>query len=144
MKQTKVLQEIRTMRFEELYQQRTEKRLSIEEAAKILGVDERTFRRWSQRYEERGAEGLVDGRLEKMAHNAAGLDEVLEMLTLFETKYPKFTVAHFYDKYRDEHKGVRCYTWVKNRLQEAGLVHKAKKRGAHRRKREREPMVGML
>lgn len=144
MNKTNVLQEIRTMRFEELYTQRTEGILTIEEAAKILGVDERTFRRWSQRYEEEGALGLADKRLDKIAHNAAGLDEVLELLTLFETRYPKFTVAHFYDKYRDEHKGTRCYTWVKNRLQESGLIQKAKKRGAHRRKREREPMPGML
>jgi len=144
MKKTKVLQEIRTMRFEELYNQRTEGILTVEEAAKILGIDERTFRRWCHRYEEEGAMGLADKRLDKIAHNAAGLDEVLELLTLFETRYPKFTVAHFYDKYRYEHKGTRCYTWVKNQLHEAGLVNKAKKRGAHRRKREREPMTGMM
>jgi transposase len=144
MKKTHLLQEIRTMRFEELYVQRTEGNLTIEEAAKILGIDERTFRRWSLRYEAEGATGLADGRLDKIAHNAASVDEVTELLILFETRYPKFTVAHFYDKYRDEHKGVRCYTWVKNQLQEAGLVNKAKKRGAHRRKREREPMTGMM
>jgi transposase len=144
MKKTNVLQEIRTMRFEELYEQRTEGILTVEGAARILGVDERTFRRWSQRYEAEGAIGLADRRLDRIAHNAAGVDEVTELLTLFETRYPQFTVAHFYDKYRDEHKGTRCYTWVKNRLQEGGLVHKAKKRGAHRRKREREPMTGMM
>jgi transposase len=144
MKKTEVLQEIRTMRFEELYNQRTEKVLTVEQAAKILGIDERTFRRWSRRYEEEGAEGLGDQRLKKAAHNAAGLDEVLELLTIFETRYPKFTVAHFYDKYRDEHKGNRCYSWVKNHLQAAGFIKKAAKRGAHRRKREREPMAGMM
>jgi hypothetical protein len=110
------------MRFEELYDQRTQGRLSVEE----------------------GAAGLADQRLAKMAHNAAPIDEVLELLSLFETRYPRFTVAHFYDKYRDEHKGTRGYTWVKTQLQKAGLVNKASKRGMHRRKREREPMTGML
>ena len=132
------------MRFEELYIQRTEGRLTVEEAARILGIDERTFRRWCVRYEEEGAHGLVDRRLEKVAHNAAPVDEVGELLSLFETRYPRFTVAHFYDKYQTDHKGLRGYTWVKNQLQEAGLIQKAPKRGAHRRKREREPMVGMM
>jgi len=144
MNQANVLQEIRKMRFEELYTQRTTGHLTVESAAKLLGVNERTFRRWSQRYESEGNSGLSDRRLEKAAHNAASLDEVLALLDLFTTKYPKFTVAHFYDKYRDAHKGARCYTWVKKQLQEAGVVKKAAKRGAHRRKREREPLVGMM
>jgi transposase len=144
MKWTEVLQEIRKMRFEEIYRVRTEKRLTVMQAADMLGIDERTFRRWSRRYEEEGVEGLADLRLGCIAHNAAPVDEVMELLTLFETRYSNFTVAHFYDKYRDEHKGQRSYTWVKNQLQGHGIVQKAKKRGVHRRKRERYPMKGML
>jgi DNA-binding transcriptional regulator YiaG len=60
MKPTKVLQEIRKMRFEEVYELRNEKRLSVESAAEILRVNERTFRCWVTRYEEKGAEGLLD------------------------------------------------------------------------------------
>lgn len=144
MKRTKVLQEIRKMRFEEIYTLRTEKRITAEDAASILGVNERTFRRWVKRYEIEGAEGLADQRLDKATHNTAPLDEVAELLTLFETNYGDFTVAHFYDKYQLEHGGTRCYTWVKNQLQEAGFVKKAKKRGAHRRRRPRQPMKGMM
>lgn len=131
------------MRFEELYQLRAEGKLTIEQAAHLLGVHERTFRRWTHRYEADPA-GLVDRRLDKAAHNAAPVDEVAKMLRLFETKYTNFTVAHFYDKYRYEHGGSRCYSWVKNCLQEAGLVKKAKKRGTHRRKRLPVPMKGMM
>ena len=144
MSQAHVLQEIRKMRFENIYFERLEKGLTIEEAAKILGVHERTFRRWSKRFEEEGANGLADKRLDKIAHNAAPVDEVTEILILFETHYRDFTVAHFYDKYLTQHRGARCYTWVKNRLIEAGLVKKAKKRGTHRRKRPRQPMKGMM
>jgi hypothetical protein len=132
------------MRFEEAYSHWTEKRLTLEEAARLLGVCERTFRRWRDRYEEVGAMGLADQRLDRLAHNAAPADEVIELLTLFETKYRTFSASHFFDKYRDEHKGQRCYTWVKARLQEANLVARAKKRGAHRRKRPRQPMKGMM
>ena len=71
MKRTKVLQEIRKMRFEEIYHHRCERRLTIIEAAELLGVHERTFRRWSQRYEEEGASGLADGSTTISANYAA-------------------------------------------------------------------------
>lgn len=144
MNSPKILEGIRTMRFEEIYDLRTEKRLTIEEAAKMLCVCERTFRRWCERYEEEGAEGLYDRRLGRKACNMAPVDEVVAMLNLFETSYPSFTVAHFYEKWRYDHGGQRSYTWVKKCLQDHGLVKKAKKRGAHRRKRPRQPMVGLM
>ena len=109
-----------------------------------MGVHERTFRRWSARYEEEGAEGLADQRLDKVAHNAAPVDEVMALVSLYKTYYWDWNVNHFYDHYRRQHGGERCYTWVKNQLQAKGLVTKAKKRGAHRRKRPRKPMVGMM
>ena len=144
MKKSQVLQEIRTMRFKEVYEQRAHKCLTIEQAADLLGVHERTFRRWSNRYEEAGAEGLVDQRLEKVAHNAAPVDEVMALVSLYETHYSDWNVNHFYDRYKDYHEGTRCYTWVKTQLQAQGLVEKAKRRGKHRRKRPRKPMIGMM
>ncbi|MDR2935498.1 MAG: helix-turn-helix domain-containing protein [Candidatus Adiutrix sp.] len=50
-------------RFEEAYQGWGSGRLNQEEAALILGVCSRTFRRYVERYEERGLEGLRDRRL---------------------------------------------------------------------------------
>jgi len=141
---TKTKLEVRKMRFEEIYKKQTEKTLTVEQAAQILGVSESTFRRLSTSYEEEVAEGLADGRVGRAAHNVAPVDEVTELLTLFETHYGNYNVSHFYDKYRDQPKGERCYTWVKNQLQEAGYVKKAKKRGQHRRKRPRQPMKGMM
>lgn len=132
------------MRFAEVYKLRTEKGLTVEEAALMLGVHERTLRRWTRRYEEEGAEGLADLRFGKAAHNSAPVDEVIEVLTLFETHYKNFSISHFYDKYRDVHGGERSYTWIKNRLHEAEYVKPAKKRGVHRRKRPRSLMKGMM
>ena len=54
MSQTELLQEIRLMRFEEAYGGWTESRLTQEEAARLPGVCERTFRRYIDRYEEDG------------------------------------------------------------------------------------------
>lgn len=40
--------------------------------------------------------------------------------------------------------GQRSYTWTKNQLQEAKVVTKAPQRGAHRRRRERASLPGMM
>jgi transposase len=58
------LQETRKMRFEEAYGGWQTRRLTQEEAARLLGVCERTFRRYIDRYEEAGIEGLIDRQLE--------------------------------------------------------------------------------
>ena len=144
MSRTKILQENRIVRFEEVYKLRTERKLTVSEAVKMLGAHERTFRRWGKCYEASRAEGLADSRLDKLAHNAAPVDEALEMLTLYETRYANFSVSHFFDKYRLSHEGTRSYNWVKHQLQTHGHVTKAKKRGAHRKRREREAMKGMV
>jgi transposase InsO family protein len=52
-------------------------------------------------------------------------------------------VKHFYAWYKREG-GVRSYTWVKNRLQEADLVKKSSGRGKHRKRRIRAPWPGMM
>ena len=44
--------------------------LSQAEAAEVLGVSERTFRRWRDRYEADGAEGLYDRRLGRVSLGA--------------------------------------------------------------------------
>lgn len=144
MKVTKIMQGVRIMRFSKIYTDWQVKKLTVEEAAELLGVHERTFQRQCRRYEENGAEGLLDARISRRAHNAAPIDEVMNMLNLFETKYSTFNAAHFYDHWRDDHNGKRSYVWVKNELQKAGLAKKSKKKGAHRRKRPRKPMPGMM
>jgi DNA-binding transcriptional regulator YiaG len=58
MTRARVLQEVRQMRFEELYGRRPRRELTMAEAAEILGITERTFRRWSGRYDAEGAEGF--------------------------------------------------------------------------------------
>lgn len=144
MKRTELQQEIRKMRFEEVYEDWHSSRLTQEEAARILGVSDRTFRRYLQRYEEDGLSGLIDKRLNQVSHLRAPVDEVLRLTTLYEKSYRGWNVKHFYSFYRRQHQGKRCYTWVKEALQKSGLVKRAKKRGAHRKKRERAMMIGMM
>jgi transposase len=66
MNRTQWLQETRMMRFEEAYFGWSESRLTQEEAARLLGVHERTFQRYINRYHEEGLEGLLDKRLPQL------------------------------------------------------------------------------
>lgn len=144
MRRTEWLQETRRMRFEEAYGAWSERRLTQEEAAQLLGVCDRTFRRYIDRYEEEGLAGLVDKRLEQVSHHRAPVDEVLALKALYRERYDGWNVQHFHERYRDQHNGQRSYTWVKQRLQEGRLVKPGKRKGRHRRRRERAPLTGML
>ena len=136
-------QEKRIMLFEEVYGVWTERRLTQEQAAELLGVCPRTFRRWSERYGEDGVDGLRDRRVSGASHRAAPVDEVMRMVDRYRTRHEGWSVRHFYSWYRRDG-GERSYGWVKNKLQEAGAVPKAKGRGRHRKRRERAPWPGML
>lgn len=139
-----VLQEVRQMRFEELYARQQRRELTVEDAAEMLGVTERTFRRWRGRYDAEGAEGLQDRRLGRVSARAVPVDEALRMVTLYETRYTGWTVKHFHEHWRTEHGGTRSYSWTKKTLQAAGHVVRAPRRGAHRKKRPRKPLPGMM
>jgi transposase len=126
-----VLQEVRQMRFEELYARRQRRELTMADAADMLGVTERTFRRWNGRYEVAGADGLQDRRLGRASARAVPVDEALRMVTWYETHYTGWTVKHFHERWQQEHGGTRSYTWTKKTLQAAGHVTRAPRRGAH-------------
>jgi len=143
MRRTELLQEIRKMRFDEVYLGWSESRLNQEEAARILGVCDRTFRRYIHRYEAEGCSGLLDRRLTQASFRRAPVDEVIAVADLYRERHRGWNVKHFYSWYRIDG-GQRSYTWVKNTLQSKGLVPKAPKRGAHRKRRERVPLPGMM
>jgi hypothetical protein len=66
------------------------------------------------------------------------------VLALYQEKYFDLNVRHFHEKLRERHAIRLSYTWVKKALQGAGLVRRERKRGVHRRRRERRPLPGML
>jgi len=143
MKRTELLQEVRKMRFKEAYYGWQEGRLSQEEAAMILGICDRSFRRYRDRYEARGMEGLMDKRLSQASCRRAPVDEVMALQDKYKSEYCGWNVKHFHTWYQREG-GNRSYTWVKSRLQEAQLVKRERRKGAHRKRRERAAMSGML
>jgi len=113
-------------------------------AAEILGVTDRTMRRWRERLEKDGYAGLADRRKGKPSARRIPLATAERMFSLYRETYYDLNIRHFHEKLRDEH-GIRLsYTWVQKALQGAGLVTKRRKRGPHRRRRPRRPMPGML
>ena len=118
--------------------------LNQEEAAELLGVSERTFRRWTRRYEEEGEAGLLDRRLGKASGKRVPVDRAEEVERLYRERYQGFTVKHFHEHLIKDHGFGWGYTWLKLHLQWKGVVGKAPRKGAHRRKRERRPLPGMM
>ena len=114
-----------------------------DQAAGLLGVSPRTFRRWTVRYGEDGIEGLRDRRVSRASHRAAPVDEVMRMVDRYRTRHEGWNLRHYYSWYRREG-GQRSYTWVRNKLQAHGAVSKGKGRGQPRRKRAPAPWPGVM
>jgi len=131
------------MRFEQVYGQWNAGRLTQAEAGLMLGICERSFRRYLLRYEADGLEGLIDRRLEQVSNRRAPVDEVMALSMQYQTRHSGWNVKHFHRWYQREG-GTRSYTWVKRRLQEARLVPKTEQRGVHRKRRDRSPLPGLL
>jgi len=135
---------VRRMRFSDLLDRTEAKELTQAAAAELLGINVRTFQRWAERYEAEGDDGLVDLRMGRRSPRRAPEEELERMLGLFRDKYADFTVKHFHEQLQKRHGYVLGYTVTKLALHAAGLVRKAPKRSAHRKKRPRRPLPGML
>ena len=132
------------MRFENLLDRHERGELSQLEASEMLGVSERTFRRWRDRWHSDGEEGLLDRRIGKASPRRAPESELARARRLYEEMYGGFTVKHFHEKLVERHGYKLGYTVTRLALQAGGQVPVAPRRGAHRRKRPRRPMAGML
>jgi transposase len=144
MRRTEALPGVRMTVFLTLLHRWESAELNQEEAAELLGVSERTFRRWTRRYEEEGEAGLIDRRLGKTSGRRVPSDRAEEVERLYRERYQGFTVKHFHEHLVKDHGFGWGYTWLKLHLQWAGVVAKTPRKGAHRRKRERRPLPGMM
>jgi len=135
---------LRRMRFSSILDRHTGGHITQAEAAEMLGIGERTFRRWRDRFDDEGEAGLADRRLGRPSPKRAPAIEIERMLGLFRDKYADFTVKHFHEQMRKRHNYKLGYTVTKVHLHRAGLVRPAIKRSAHRKKRPRRPFIGMM
>ena len=134
----------RAMKVQDVMLQAMAKKITWWQAAEILGISDRHMRRWRERYVEEGYNGLLDRRRGKPSRRRVPLATVEKVFALYREKYFDLNVQHFHEKLQAEHRIELSYTWVKQALQGAGLVARGRKRGAHRKRRERRPLPGML
>lgn len=131
------------MKVSEVIQKAMRKEIRWLDAARILGISDRQIRRWRERLEAEGADGLRDARKGKVPKNRVPEATMAKVLDLYRRSYAGFNVQHFWEQL-EEH-GIRVsYSWTKALLHDAGLVRRGVKRKAYRRRREREPMSGMM
>jgi transposase len=134
----------RAMKVQDVMLQAMAKKITWWQAAEILGISDRHMRRWRERYVEEGYNGLLDRRRGKPSRRRVAVATVEKVFALYREKYFDLNVQHFHEKLQAEHGIELSYTWVKQALQGAGLVARGRKRGAHRKRRERRPLAGML
>ena len=134
----------RAMKVQEVILRAMAKKITWWQAAEIIGISDRSMRRWRERLEEFGYDGLFDRRRGQPSPKRVPLATVEQVLGLYRDRYFDLNVQHFHEKLREQHQIELSYTWVKQALQGAGLVAKGRKRGVHRQRRERRPLPGML
>src|SRR5256714_134240 len=134
----------RAMKVQDVMLQAMAKKITWWQAAEILGISDRHMRRWRERYVEEGYNGLFDRRRGQPSRRRVPVATVEKVFALYREKYFDLNVQHFHEKLQAEHGIELSYTWVKQALQGAGLVARGRKRGAHRKRRQRRPLPGML
>lgn len=144
MRRMRMLWEVFVTRFEDLVERFNARRLTVEEAGELLGMSGRQFRRLHVRYAQEGLEGLKDRRLGKPSPRRADAGELARACALFGERYFDHTAKHAHEQLQRHHNYRLSYTVTRLALQAAGLVKKAKRRSAHRKKRPRRPLPGML
>jgi transposase len=134
----------RMMKLQDVLLKAMAKKITWWSAAEIIGVSDRTMRRWRERLEAHGYSGLADRRKGKPSDKRVPLATAETVLRLYQESYYDLNMRHYHEKLKEEHGINLSYTWVQRALQGAGLVAKRRRRGKHRRRREPRPMAGML
>ena len=76
------------------------------QAAEILGISDRSMRRWRDRWEAGGYDGLFDRRRKRPSPKRIPLKKAETILHLYRERYFDFNVKHFHEKLRETH-GIR-------------------------------------
>ena len=114
----------RMMKVQDVLLKAMAKKITWWAAAEIIGVTDRTMRRWRGRLEADGYAGLADRRKGKPSAKRIPLATAEEMFRLYKETYYDLNIRHFHEKLREEHAIQLSYTWVQKALQ--GAVYVAK------------------
>ncbi len=120
-----------------------ERRLTLKEAAELMGLSYRQALRLKKRFLVSGIEGLIR-KIPSRPPNLKITEEIKEqILQLRRQIYKDLNILHFKDKLLDNHGIQLSYETLRKILIEAGQ-HEPKKRRRVYRRRRRMPKAGML
>src|SRR5882724_1711245 len=134
----------RAMKIKEVITRAMSGQINWMQAAEIIGITDRSMRRWRKRLIRGGYADLLDRRTRRPSAKRIDIAVVEKVLRLYREKYFDLNVKHFVEKLHSQEGITLIYTWVKTALQNAGLVKRYAKRGPHRRKRPLRPLTGMM
>src|SRR5260370_11501337 len=110
----------RMMKLQDVLLKAMAKKITWWEAAEIIGVTDRTMRRWRERLEAQGYSGLVDRRKGQPSDRRVPVAKVEEMLGLYRDTYFDLNMRHFHEKLGEEQGIELSYTSVQKRCKERG------------------------
>jgi transposase len=93
----------RAMRFQEVILRAVSKQITWIQAAEILGMSDRNMRRYRNRLEKGGYDGLLDRRTQRPSPKRVPMAELERVLSLYRERYFDFNVRHFHEKLLEEH-----------------------------------------
>src|ERR1700720_2812989 len=92
----------RAMKVQEVILRAVAKKITWYQAAEILGISDRHMRRWRERYEEFGYDGLFDRRRGKPSPKRVPLATVEKVFALYRETYFDLNVQHFHEKAKQD------------------------------------------
>jgi len=134
----------RAMKIQEIMLRAMSGKILWMQAAEILGLSARQMRRMKNRYEHYGYDGLFDRRRRTPSPRRVPLELAEKILHLYREQYYDFNARHFCEKLKTDHNIKISYNWVRLALQGAGLMQAKPRKSAHRLRRPRKPVVGMM
>jgi transposase len=93
----------RMMKLQDVLLKAMAKKITWWEAAEIIGVTDRTMRRWRERLEQDGYSGLADRRKGKSSSRRVPMKTCEEVLRLYREKYFDLSIRHFHEKLQSKH-----------------------------------------
>jgi len=101
----------RAMKIQEVILRALAKKITWWQAAEIIGISDRHMRRWRERYEEFGYDGLFDRRKGKPSPRRVPVATVEKVFALYRETYFDLNVQHFHEKLKPDHGIELSYTW---------------------------------
>ena len=95
----------RAMKVQEVMMKAMSGEMTWIEAADVLGMSPRSLRRWRDRYERHGYDGLLDRRRGTPSPRRVPFAEVQKIVRLYREKYAGFNVCHFLEIARRQVRG---------------------------------------